>query len=100
MGMGKTACAVGAIQLNPPPEDWRKNRKYQTLRQGDHLCERAGGWQQAGACMLSTLQPGGMKLFSHFRVPAPLSLHAASIRNNMPHGGTLIVMPATLVDQW
>ena len=41
MGMGKTACAVGAIQLNPPPEDWRKNRSYQSLRARDHLCELA-----------------------------------------------------------
>ena len=39
MGMGKTACAVGAIQLNPPPADWRKNRSYQSLRAQDHLCK-------------------------------------------------------------
>lgn len=25
---------------------------------------------------------------------------AASVENNMPHGGTLIVMPPTLIDQW
>lgn len=37
--MGKTACAVGAIQMNPPPKGWRKNRAYQTLRARDHLCE-------------------------------------------------------------
>lgn len=39
MGMGKTACAVGAIQLNPPPAGWRKNRQWQNLRRRDHLCE-------------------------------------------------------------
>ena len=39
MGMGKTACAVGAIQMNPPPEGWRANRAYQGLRLRDHLCE-------------------------------------------------------------
>ena len=39
MGVGKTACAVGAVQLNRPPENWRKNRSYQTLRARDHLCE-------------------------------------------------------------
>jgi SNF2 family DNA or RNA helicase len=61
MGMGKTACAVGAIQMNPPPEGWRANRAYQSLRLRDHL---------------------------------------SSIENNMPHGGTLIVMPPTLIDQW
>ncbi|KAL4447266.1 hypothetical protein ABPG77_007299 [Micractinium sp. CCAP 211/92] len=61
MGMGKTACAVGAIQMNPPPADWRKNRAWQSLRREDML---------------------------------------ASIENNMPHGGTLIVMPPTLIDQW
>lgn len=42
MGMGKTACAVGAIQMNPPPADWRANRSYQKLRLRDHLCELAG----------------------------------------------------------
>jgi hypothetical protein len=47
MGMGKTACAVGAIQLNRPPEDWRKNRSYQTLRARDHLCE----WNREGAVL-------------------------------------------------
>ncbi|KAL4443632.1 hypothetical protein ABPG75_011369 [Micractinium tetrahymenae] len=61
MGMGKTACAVGAIQLNPPPAGWRKNRAWQSLRREDML---------------------------------------ASIENNMPRGGTLIVMPPTLIDQW
>jgi hypothetical protein len=42
MGMGKTACAVGAIQKNPPPPGWRANRSYQKLRRRDHLCERPG----------------------------------------------------------
>lgn len=43
MGMGKTACAVGAIQMNPPPEGWRANRAWQGLRLRDHLCE-CPGW--------------------------------------------------------
>jgi hypothetical protein len=30
----------------------------------------------------------------HFAPPA------GAIVNNMPHGGTLIVMPPTLIDQW
>lgn len=40
MGMGKTACAVGAIQMNPPPADWRKNRAWQSLRREDMLGEQ------------------------------------------------------------
>lgn len=39
VGMGKTACVVAIIQLNPPAAGWRKNRAHQTLRSNDHLCE-------------------------------------------------------------
>ena len=39
MGLGKTACAVGIVQLNRPPAGWRRNRSFQTLRARDHLCE-------------------------------------------------------------
>ncbi len=39
MGMGKTACAIGAIQMHPPPPGWRANRAWRSLRARDHLCE-------------------------------------------------------------
>ncbi|KAI7841185.1 hypothetical protein COHA_005151 [Chlorella ohadii] len=61
MGMGKTACAIGAIQMHPPPPGWRANRAWRSLRARDHL---------------------------------------SSVVNNMPHGGTLVVVPPTLVGQW
>ncbi|EFN53289.1 hypothetical protein CHLNCDRAFT_136932 [Chlorella variabilis] len=61
VGMGKTACVVAIIQLNPPAAGWRKNRAHQTLRSNDHL---------------------------------------SAIVNNMPHGGTLIVVPTSIVNQW
>ncbi|KAL4452380.1 hypothetical protein ABPG75_008042 [Micractinium tetrahymenae] len=61
MGMGKTACAVAVAVLNKPPDGWRRNRVFQTLRKADYL---------------------------------------ASQVNNMPHGGTLVVMPGALLDQW
>lgn len=55
MGMGKTAVAIGAIQMNPPPADWRRNRAYQSLRLRDHLCEWP--WDRAAA-PLSLWGPG------------------------------------------
>jgi hypothetical protein len=104
MGMGKTACAVGAIQLNRPPEDWRKNRSYQTLRARDHLCE----WNREGAVLANphcgkelqwVMQLLGATIQFGSCLP-PFFSPAASIVNNMPHGGTLIIMPASLVEQW
>lgn len=47
MGMGKTACAVGAVQMNPPPAGWRKNRAWQTLRREDMLGEQPSSQKQA-----------------------------------------------------
>lgn len=55
MGMGKTACAVGAIQMNPPPADWRKNRAWQSLRREDMLGGRLAVYEQA--TMSTTLRP-------------------------------------------
>ena len=40
MGMGKTAFAIGAIQMNPPPAGWRANRAGCSRRVRDHLGER------------------------------------------------------------
>lgn len=40
MGMGKTACAIGAIQMNRPPPGWRANRAWRSLRARDHLGEQ------------------------------------------------------------
>jgi hypothetical protein len=90
MGMGKTACAVGAIQMNPPPADWRKNRAYQSLRARDHLCESWFAWE----CVFLAWEVR----FVDASLVVPSG--AASVVNNMPHGGTLIVMPPTLIDQW
>ena len=104
MGMGKTACAVGAIQLNRPPEDWRKNRSYQTLRARDHLCE----WSHEGLYLQTHTVARSCNGSCNFweqpfnlaRVCPRCCSPAASIVNNMPHGGTLIIMPASLVEQW
>lgn len=135
MGMGKTACAVGAIQMNPPPEGWRANRKWQSPRFRDHLCELLpwiDGWGGGDVCVECACVHAGLlggpwgaraptactakhvhtcnctakdvhaywPTLHACSAPLPTRPPAASVVNNAPHGGTLIAMPNSLIDQW
>jgi hypothetical protein len=102
MGMGKTAVVLAGTLLNPPPPGWGARRAWAPYSQDDYLSEPlpsrttrrlhgAAVGSAAAACARRRCPPSRR---------APPHHTAGTVADNMPRGGTLVIVPATIVRQW